>query len=128
MLKLLTIFTALSLTIFIQIAQATSGNLKCGIYELQGIVEKNKDGAGYLYIVNKDTHSQFKFSIPSSMQIQIAPYVDRPSSVTVKIAKKVNNFNGEFTSIDNISRRIEDPLGTLGEKSVIYKSKLECEK
>jgi hypothetical protein len=100
----------------------------CGLYELRGSVEKNNIGPGYLYLVNKGTMSEFKFVIPSKFELQIAPYVDRPTMLRAKFSKKIEGLRGEFSTIESIVLAVNDPLGMSAKNTLLLITKEVCAK
>jgi len=119
-------FYALSLLYFAQTGHATIGSGGCGEYELRGTIDKNPSASGFLYIVNKGTASQYQLVIPIRQEPKIAPYINRSSRIRASLAKRIENFRGEFSSIQSISLAVSDPMGLSGERPMVLVAETEC--
>lgn len=79
----------------------------CGDYKISGVIIEYKHKL-FLYI-NKDTQSEYRFTIPAKEEITIAPYINRALEATIFI-KKMNGTIGELEKIRDTKFHIPDPL------------------
>lgn len=126
MTKISTIMAVLFAALFMQSANATPGELPCGWYELRGTIEKNQEGTGYFYIVNKGTLSEVKLVIPYWFEPKAAPYIERFSKVRARFTKPLSGYRGEFYDVESFELVAYDPLGYSRAKTVAIISAEEC--
>lgn len=107
-------------------AEYVGAPTNCGRYEIAGIVEKNKDGIGYLYKVNKGTMSEHNLIISQEIEPKVVSYIDRPSKIKAKLLMKFDGTKGEISNIEEISMRIPNPLEPMNDNGFKFLSKESC--
>lgn len=99
---------------------------KCGDYHFRGRVIKNTDDLGYLYQINANTKSEYRFKIPAEMEHKAAVYVDEYTEITATIAHKLSSTNGAFSAFSKIKKIPEDPIRLKSKTIKLIKEK-KCE-
>lgn len=96
---------------------------KCFLYEVQGVVQiKNSD---MQLVVNKDSMSEFIFSIKSKDAHRFAPYLD-VTTVGAYIFKGKPQSKATVESIVKVARGTPDPLNHMKHSYVKELKVIEC--
>ncbi len=99
---------------------------KCGDYNFRGRVIKNTEDLGYLYQINANTKSEYRFKIPTEMEHKAALYVDEYTEITATITHKLNSTSGTFSNFSKIKKIPADPIRLKSKTIKLIKEK-KCE-
>jgi hypothetical protein len=81
----------------------------CGSYDIYGRLEKSKEPGEFQYVVHGGTVSQYKFNLTADQEIKLVPYLERSSKIRATISQPMNDFNGDFSSIEKVEDVVPDP-------------------
>jgi hypothetical protein len=99
---------------------------KCGDYLFRGRVIKNPDDLGYLFQINANTKSEYRFNIPVESEHKLALYVDEYTEISATISNKLTTTKGVFSSISKIKKIPLDPI-RLNSKTIKLIKEKKCE-
>lgn len=99
---------------------------KCGDYIFRGRVIKNTEDIGYLYQINANTKSEYRFKIPVEVEHKAALYVDEYTEVSASVMTKMNSTQGVFSSFSKIKKIPQDPI-RLKSKTIKLINEKKCE-
>ncbi|HJW29167.1 MAG TPA: hypothetical protein VJ508_07925 [Saprospiraceae bacterium] len=124
--KIVSAVVLLMAVFYFQAAYGMTGDHGCGLYQLIGTIELNKNDR-FVYIVNKGSKSQITINIPIKLEPRLAPYLEgRTSKITARFTKKIEGYRGEFASIESAEYTISNPLGLSKQSTFMLISEETC--
>lgn len=100
----------------------------CGQYDINGVIEYSKAESSYIFVVNKDSLSEYRFLINLQDEIKIAPYIERSTKVRVSISEKMEGYSGKFFKIEALEYTAADPLLLKNSSNFSLVKKEKCKK
>ena len=84
-----------------------SGISQCGQYQVSGIARSTKKGP--VIVVNENSQSEFRITVPLTNEARIVPYLDKALIATVSFEKQPVDYHYQGVVIE-IGSRIPNPL------------------
>ena len=103
----------------------------CGDYVLKGVLVKNtgesSQSSPVLYQVNQKTQSQMQFTFQSAQDLLlVSSYLDVPTTMKVRILKKMDGTKGEIHEVNGVSIRKPNPLVPFSDSGIFLQSLKNC--
>lgn len=104
----------------------------CGDYVLKGVVVKNTiatiKNSPVIYKINPKTTSEMHFSFSSAQDLSlVSPYLDVPTTLKVRINKKMDGTNGEIAEVNGVSIRKPNPLEPHSDSGIFLQASRGCQ-
>ncbi len=99
----------------------------CGTFDIYGVIEKNPNDLGYVFLVNKGSLSQYQFPIVNEEELKALPYMNRPIKVRAQIKKQVAGYRGELAAISRYEDVVLDPANLKGQSGFLPVKEEKCQ-
>lgn len=107
------------------------GFTQCGDYVLKGVLVKNPSDTTktnpVIYKVNLKTKSEMTFTFVASDLGLVSSYLDVPTTMKVKILKKMEGTKGEIAEVNGVSIRKPNPVDPYTDSGIFFQSARHCQ-
>jgi hypothetical protein len=107
------------------------GFTQCGDYVVKGVLIQNTTDTTkvnpVIYKVNQKTKSEMAFTFKAEDLGLVSSYLDVPTTMKVKILKKMEGTKGEIAEVNGVSIRKPNPLDPYSDSGIFFQSARHCQ-